>query len=128
MSPRVPIDKTYLRHLLVKHKNFLKKFYEEQKKANLDSTIEHASANELNILIRIVYLVVQEAIPLDEDIGSQISPPQRKLLLKLHAEHDKISNLLKAPLNERRHHLMRISKSLPLLLTPLFQKYEDGEL
>ena len=56
-------DKTFLRLLFLKNKQFLKNLYEGQSLIN-NNIISFASDNALNVLVRVLHLIVNGTIPM----------------------------------------------------------------
>jgi hypothetical protein len=59
-SSKVPIDRVFLRRLLLKHKTFLLKIYSAHTAKDIKLMLETASRFQLNVLLRILYLIVHE--------------------------------------------------------------------
>lgn len=117
---KVPLDKTFLRQLFLKHKTFLKKVF-LSKLSETKTLIEHASNLQVNVLIRIIYLIIHEAIPIEKKLVASISPAKKKFLVAFNKNHLKVSNyLLKYPINQKKFLLLKFSQWLPKFLTPLF--------
>lgn len=118
---KVPLDKTYLRHLFLKHKTFLNKVF-LSKKSETKKLIEEASNLEVNVLLRIIYLIIHQAIPLEDKLVGSISLAKKKFLVAFNKNHLKVSKyLLKVPLNQKKTLLLKFVYWLPKFLTPLFK-------
>lgn len=99
---KVPLDKTFLRHLFLKHKTFLNKVF-LSKKSETKVLIKKASNLQVNVIIRIIYLIVHEAIPLEDKLVRSISSAKKKFLVAFSKNHLKVSKyLLKVPLNQKK--------------------------
>lgn len=119
---KVPFEKPYLRHLFLKHKAFLRKVFLSKNKETKELILE-ASDNEINILIKIVYLIIHEAIPIKNGVVKSISPAKKKFLVTFNKNHGKVSNiLLKSPLNEKKTYLLKFVQWIPKFLVPLFHR------
>lgn len=119
---KVPIDKTFLRHMFLKHKKFLKQVFESKNTKETKVILERGLNLQINTLLRILHLIVQEAIPIPYSIIKSISATNRKRFIGFGKNHSKLSKyLLKVPLNQKRAFLVRWASFLPKLLTPLFQ-------
>lgn len=117
---KVPLEKPYLRYLFMKHKIFLQKVF-LSKKSETKKLIEEASSNEINIILRIIYLIIHQAIPIKNGIVKSISSAKIKALVAFNKNRKKVSNyLLKVPLNEKKTFLLKFVANIPKLLTPLF--------
>lgn len=57
---KVPIDKTYLRNLFISHKKYLKQIFSAEKKSQVDEIIKNASNIQVNVVLRILYLIIHE--------------------------------------------------------------------
>ena len=55
------MDRAYLRHQFLHHKAFLHKLYRQQ---NVFKVLNHASDEELNLLLKLLHLVALGVIPL----------------------------------------------------------------
>jgi hypothetical protein len=119
---KVPVDKTFLRHLFLKHKTFLHEIFHSKKKHS-KVIIEKATNLQVNVLLRILYLIVHQAIPTPMHLVKSLSRTKKKILVTFNKNHRKVSNyLLKVPLKQKKFFLIKFVHYLPKLLTPLFQK------
>ena len=74
------MDRAYLRHQFLHHKAFLHKLYRQQ---NVFKVLNHASDEELNLLLKLLHLVALGVIPLNTKLHQEIlrrSKRQSKLM------------------------------------------------
>lgn len=122
VKARVPVDREFIQQLLLKHKPFLHAIYTAKKRKVTKELIEKASNLKVNVLLRILYLIVHQAIPIGYKLMTRISVLKRKLLVAFNKNHYRVSTyLLKVPLNQKKAILLKFVAILPKLLTPLFK-------
>ena len=74
------MDRAYLRHQFLHHKSFLHKLYRQQ---DVLKSLNHASDEELNLLLKLLHLVALGVIPLNTKLHQEIlrrSKRQSKLM------------------------------------------------
>lgn len=113
------MDKTYLRHLLVKNKDFLKKLYEQQ---NCSKTIYLASDEALNVLVKVLHLISLGEIELinEKDKNDILQSKKKTYFLSLQ-NRQKLHSVLKSPRAEKIKFLRHFSKMYHILLKGLFE-------
>jgi predicted ATP-grasp superfamily ATP-dependent carboligase len=123
---KVPLDKAYLRHLFLKFKSFLLEVHNSKTRSSTAELIKKAPKFQANVLIRIIYLVVHEAIPIEKKLMRSLSQANKKRLVEFCKDHKKVSNYLssKIPLNEKKAFLLKFVDWIPKILTPLFEHVE----
>ena len=68
------MDRAYLRHQFLHHKAFLHKLYRQQ---NVFKVLNHASDEELNLLLKLLHLVALGVIPLSSKHLEIVQPSKR---------------------------------------------------
>lgn len=122
VKARVPVDRQFLRQMFFKHKPLLLAIYTAKKRTVTKELIEKASNLKVNALLRILYLIVHQAIPISYKLMTRISVLKRKFLVAFNKNHLRVSTyLLKVPLNQKKALLLKFVAILPKLLTPLFK-------
>lgn len=118
----VPFDKPYLRHLLTTHKDFLKNLYASKSVKRTRGLIENATKVQLNVLLRILYLICNGAIPLPTAVGKKI-PKAILRKFRIFRRHYSMTHIFHAnhPIEETQKVLLQFSHYVGLMLTPLFE-------
>lgn len=122
MNSKTPLDKKFIRHLLIKNKPFLKSLYDSKSARQATNIIQKGDNLQINTLTRVLFLQIHDAIPLSEDDFEKIAlSHQKKLLAKLKKAAD-AKAFIKKSLSEKKSFLVTVASSYGILLKPLFEK------
>ena len=116
----VPIDIRYLRSLFLKHKKFLSSIFTSNP-TETKHILEAAERNQLLVLLRFLYLIVQEAIPLEQHLGESLGREKKIKLLQLFLKQNSFKRILHYSNFQNRKLLLYFKNELHFLLTPLFK-------
>lgn len=111
------VDKPYVKALIVRHKTFLKKTAFTKNFKTLTSIIKSAKLTQLNILLRVLFLVVHHHIRFDGKISTQM---KKKLLAEFYKESS-FKTLLYAKREKKENVLKEVSASFKVILKGLFK-------
>ena len=120
MSKKLPIDIPYFRQLLINDKGFLYSVYKENILAN-KRKIANVSDSQLTLLIKIIHLIANHVIELDEEQGKQLVKAKKlPVIKKLFLSNADYTKLIQGPREKKIQALMQVVKVLPILMYPLF--------
>ena len=117
---KLPVDIPYFRQLLLNDKGFLYSVYRENILAN-KRKIANVSDSQLTLLIKIIHLIANHVIELDEEQGKLLVKAKKlQVIKKLFLSNADYTKLIQGPREKKIQALMQVVKVLPILMYPLF--------
>ena len=119
---QVAIDKVYFRETLLRDKRFLIDLYHNNKLQN-QSQITGAEEFHLNTLIRLIHLILNNAIPILEENFEKLKRARKISFLKKHFKSNKdFLQILQGPREQKVAILKKLSALFSYILAALFEE------
>jgi len=112
------MDKVYFRHQFLKHKSFISNLKLSQ---NVSKTLERATDEELNLMLKILHLIGEGQIPILSKYKDTIKKAKRVQKLIQIGSRIFFKNLMKTDRNNKLKTLKQFSSLLPKLVDSLFR-------
>jgi hypothetical protein len=113
------MDRAYLRHQFLQHNAFLKKLYKQQE---VVKTLNHATDEEVNLLLKLLHLLALGVVPLHKDHQDIIAKSKRERMLM---DFDSTAYLRKALHSERDHKLKLLKQFTKLFAVLCHQLFNN---
>lgn len=113
------MDWPYLRHLLIQHKEFLFNLF---KQTNVIKILNHASDTQLNVLLKLLHLINQGHIPLQQKHHELVVRSKREKKLNQFESRQFLRQKLKSSREEKLKLLKQFAKLFAILLHHLFNQ------
>ena len=113
------MDRAYLRHQFLQHKSFLKKLYKQEE---VVKTLNHATDEEINLLLKLLHLVALGAVPMHKDHQEIIGKSKRQSKLLEFDSTGVLRKALKSPRDEKLKLVKQFLKLFAILFHQLFNE------
>lgn len=121
-EPKVPVDISYVRSLLISNKDFLRSLYEAKRKPAILSLIQNASNEQILLLLKIFFLEANGAIKLLVQHFKVLKRYKKITLFKTHfSDEENFETLLLQDINFKRDFLKKFVPVYQVLMSPLFE-------
>jgi hypothetical protein len=116
------LDKVYLRQCMLRDKGFFSNLYQSNNKEN-KKTLHFSDDRQLNILIKVVYLIVNGEIAISSQNFELVKKSKRVVFMKKHfGKKKEFIKLLNSSREEKLKILSGLTSVYPYLLFGLFNE------